>query len=245
MQDWRCPWIRNVMGKGRVSAMGSGAIALSLSIVAAPMAVGAIAPSELTAVSEATTSTDLLVAGKGKGRGNQNRGNSTRDRVLETLPKILSPSSSGDSNSTQPTSEPTPSGTVDSTTPATRGIQSLNLSNGVQISFLDVTYNDSGTSVWRYYVEKASPGNVLNHWSLGLPTCAQVVQVTANGQPASSDGIRGIQWSTPASFSGGEFAVTLNDKFAVGVTSVAASGNETVQGVLPGPNCRTLSSPAF
>ena len=100
------------MGKGRVFAMGSGAIALSLSIVAAPMAVGAIAPSELTAVSEATTSTDLLVAGKGKGRGNQNRGNSTRDRVLETLPKILIPSSSEDSNSTQPAIEPTPSRTV-------------------------------------------------------------------------------------------------------------------------------------
>ena len=163
--------------------------------------------------------------------------------TVATNSSTSSPSSQS-SSSQSPSSQNT-TATIPSAPPATtpaRGVQSITLNNGFRISFLGVTYEDN-SSIWRYYIEESANSQDLSNWILGLPRCARVAQMTPNGETVNPDPnarISGVKWETNDGFQGGEFAVTLGQRFDVGVTSVAAQGPDVAQGVLPGPSCRTL-----
>jgi hypothetical protein len=138
----------------------------------------------------------------------------------------------------------TSSGTTAGTLVQTSGGQTVTLANGFRLTFLGVTYGNS-TSTWRYQVEELPRARNLSNWVLGLPACAQVVSVTPKGKLVNPDPnarIRGIKWEPGNKFRQGEFAVTLNQRLAVGTIEVAAKGPDVARGVLAGPSCNITSA---
>lgn len=139
----------------------------------------------------------------------------------------------------------TVSTTTTSTTTGTSGTstvsggQTVTLTNGYRVTFRGVSYSGS-TSTWRYYVEELPVAKDLSNWVLGLPACAQVVNASPKGEFVNSDPnarIRGVKWQPGNKFVQGEFSVTLNGRWAVGTTTVAAKGPDVVRGELAGPSC--------
>jgi hypothetical protein len=129
--------------------------------------------------------------------------------------------------------------TVSTTTSTIAGGQTITLTNGYRVAFRGVSYNGN-TSTWRYYVEELPVAKDLSNWVLGIPACAQVVDASPNGEWVNLDPnarIRGIKWQPGGGFVRGEFAVTLNGRWAVGTTTVAVKGPDVARGELAGPSC--------
>jgi uncharacterized repeat protein (TIGR01451 family) len=117
----------------------------------------------------------------------------------------------------------------------------VTLDNGYRITFLDVTYNDDGTSTWRYYVEEMPGAQDLSNWVLELPGCTYVVAASPEPweavYPDPNLHLNGIKWQTGAGFWRGEFTVTLAGHWAVGVRMVGAKGPDAAWGEIAGPIC--------
>lgn len=125
---------------------------------------------------------------------------------------------------------------------STSARQTITLSNGYRVTFLDVSYSGT-TSTWRYSVEELPVAQDLSNWVLGLPACAQVVSASPKGERVNPDPnarISGIKWQPGGGFQQGEFSVTLNGRLAVGTINVAVKGPDVARGTISGPSCNSL-----
>jgi uncharacterized repeat protein (TIGR01451 family) len=117
----------------------------------------------------------------------------------------------------------------------------VTLSNGYRITFLGVTYNADGTSTWRYTVEELPSAQDLSNWVLELPDCVRVVTAWPEPwevvHPDPNAHLDGIKWGASGLPGIGEFTLTLNGHWAVGVTTVAAKGPDLAYGLIAGPIC--------
>jgi hypothetical protein len=128
------------------------------------------------------------------------------------------------------------------TTTSGNGGQSITLTNGYRVTFLGVTYA-SNASTWRYYVEELPSAQDLSNWVLGLPSCASVISASPKGELVNPDPnarISGIKWQPGGGFVQGEFAVTLNGRFAAGSIEIAVKGPDVSRAVLIGPSCNRI-----
>jgi len=124
----------------------------------------------------------------------------------------------------------------------------LNDSDGnpaFEVTFVDVTYNDDGTSSWTYNVRELEGGKDLSHWNLALDECHTVTDGTTAGYEVGVDGstgFYGIKWDVDDAFSEGEFTIVFDQHFAgteggQGVGVLAKGGRDADSGEIFGPTC--------
>jgi hypothetical protein len=108
-----------------------------------------------------------------------------------------------------------------------------------RITFLAVVSNADGSSTWRYRVEELAGAADLTNWVLGLSGCSVVSTTPATGATVGADaatGLSGVRWATDASFTRGEFAVTVANATRIGLTDVAVQSG-AAYGRVFGPVC--------
>ena len=101
-----------------------------------------------------------------------------------------------------------------------------------RVTYMGCTFNEDGTSSWRYYIEELPGGRDLSHWNVRLDPSHQVMSGTTPGYDLGVDGstgFYGIKWDVNDTFTSGEFVIVLNGHYA-GVNqdiAVLAKGGST------------------
>ncbi len=116
------------------------------------------------------------------------------------------------------------------------------LSNGYEITFLEVVYNDDDTSSWRYSVKETEAAQDLSNWVLELPECVKVKDASPAYElvkPDPNSELNGIKWETNTAFESGEFTIKIEGHLDTGKVQVAAKGPDVVKGEITGPACET------
>ena len=91
-----------------------------------------------------------------------------------------------------------------------------------RITFVDVAYNQDGTSSWTYRVEELPGGKDLSHWNVGLHPDMEVMPGTTAGYDFGVDGSTGyfgIKWDVNEGFSDDTFTIVL-DRWYVGADTI-------------------------
>jgi hypothetical protein len=127
------------------------------------------------------------------------------------------------------------------TATATPAPKSIILPNCYQITFLEFTEHEDGTSTWRYRVEELSCAMDLSNWVLELPVCARVIDAAPSPwevvNPDPNIHLNGIKWEVGEDFEQGVFSVVLSGSLVQGSTYVGATGPDVAVGVVIGPDC--------
>jgi hypothetical protein len=120
------------------------------------------------------------------------------------------------------------------------------LSNGFQIAYAGVDYNQDGSSTWTYWVEETENSADLSNWVLELPDCVTVTGATPADyelvHPDPNANLNGIKWDVEDDFTAGEFSITLDAQWNEGIVLVAAKGPSVALGVIAGPECTMMDS---
>jgi hypothetical protein len=117
----------------------------------------------------------------------------------------------------------------------------IELTGGYRVTLLSFVNNGNGTTTWRYRVEELPNTPDLAAFVLGVPACiigAATPVPYSLVNPDPNTGLRGVRWETTASFSSGEFSVTLAGAAGIGLVQVAAQSSGVGFGALAGPVCR-------
>jgi len=120
-----------------------------------------------------------------------------------------------------------------------------------RVCFVDVEFNDDGTSTWTYNVEEVA-GTNLSHWTLWLNPDVEVVDgaTTPGWQWMGDDHPHfpgpGLKWDMGGGVSPGEFVVTINGHYygtnASWVQAKGGGGTSFAQAPFFGPSNELSSS---
>ncbi|MBL1216282.1 MAG: hypothetical protein D8M59_02170 [Planctomycetes bacterium] len=100
--------------------------------------------------------------------------------------------------------------------PTTVILLDSNGEDAFEVSFVEVTYNDDGTSSWTYHVRELATGKDLSHWNLALGDSHQVMSGTTDGYEVGIDGSTGffgIKWDVTEGFAEGDFTIVLDKHY--------------------------------
>jgi len=114
-----------------------------------------------------------------------------------------------------------------------------------RVTFLDVTFNDDGTSSWTYKVEELDGGADMSHWALAINECHTVMPGTTEGYDLGIDGssgFYGIKWDVEDGFEVGEFTIVLDKHYAgteggTGIGVLTKGGHHPDVDEIFGPTC--------
>jgi hypothetical protein len=123
--------------------------------------------------------------------------------------------------------------------------EKVTFSNGFEITYAGVTYNEDGSSTWMYRVEETAASKDLSNWVLELPGCVSVTGASPGGyelvHPDPNANLNGIKWEVADDFESGDFSVTLDAHWNEGIVLVAAKGPRVALGELAGPECTIMN----